>query len=142
MFFFIFLLDDRRIRIRIWGDPKTHGSTYPDPHHWLVVPLTTYIIVSPIPECLYCPCSVLSQSNLLPSMALIEKWRKEGSNPTLLLTPSKNNRKKRRPVPTLTPKVVFFFFFLLLRCQSSCNNSTLGKPVYKSPKNICSVCSD
>jgi hypothetical protein len=43
-------------------------------------------------------------------MALIERWRKEGSNPTLLLTPSKNNRKKRRPVPTLTPKVGFLFF--------------------------------
>jgi hypothetical protein len=70
-------------------------------------------------------------------MALIEKWRKEGCNPTLLLTPSKNNRKKRRPVPTLTPKVGFLFFLaakmpVMLQSYTSktCVTSLQRKPEY------------
>jgi hypothetical protein len=74
-------------------------------------------------------------------MALIEKWRKEGCNPTLLLTPSKNNRKKRRPVPTLTPKVGFLPFFLAAKMPVTMLQSlTLGKSVFQSSKKICGVC--
>ena len=48
---------------------------------------------------------VLGQSNLLPSLALLERWKQCGSSSTTILSKKKNNFNKRRPIPTLTSKV-------------------------------------
>ena len=53
----------------------------------------------------FCVYVVLGQSNLLPSLALLERWKQCGSSSTTILSKKKNNFNKRRPIPTLTSKV-------------------------------------
>lgn len=80
--------------------------------------------------------SVLSQSNLLPSMALIDKWKKEGANPTLIVSDKKSNHKKRKPVPMLTSKVLDcmvdsdVFYFPRLLPTSGLDSDLTGRLVW------------